>query len=121
VADGLFVYGTLNPDRAPEEIASVVKKLRPLGRGTIRGKLYDLGDYPAVVVDGDRGDKVPGSVFALPDDPETLASLDEYEEFTPSDPQNSLFVRSKRIVTFADGRRRRCWVYLYNRELPQAS
>ncbi|QHN04918.1 gamma-glutamylcyclotransferase [Granulicella sp. WH15] len=116
----LFVYGTLHPERAPEEIAAAVGKLRPVGQGTIRGKLYDLGEFPAVVVNGGRGQKVSGSVFALPDDPETLASLDDYEEFSPSDPTNSLFVRSKRMVTLADGRRRLCWVYVYNKELPKA-
>ena len=120
MADDLFIYGTLHPERAPEEIAGVVSRLRPVGEGTIRGSLHDLGEYPAVVVNGDSRQKVAGSVFALPDDPDALASLDEYEEFRPEDPQNSLFIRSKRIVTLANGRRRRCWVYLYNKELPQA-
>ncbi len=121
MADGLFVYGTLNPDRAPDEISGAVKRLRRIGNGTIRGKLYDLGDYPAVVVEQNTRNKVEGSVFALPDDPQTLAKLDEYEEFRPSDPRNSLFVRAKRTVTLANGRRRRCWVYLYNGKLPKAS
>lgn len=120
MADQLFVYGTLHPDHAPPEIANAVKMLTPLGHGTIRGKLYDLGDYPAVVLPN-RRHRIPGSVFALPDDSETLPRLDEYEEFKPSDPDNSLFVRTKRTVTLDDGSRRRCWVYLYNRELPQAS
>ncbi|HWZ51240.1 MAG TPA: gamma-glutamylcyclotransferase family protein [Granulicella sp.] len=118
--DELFIYGTLHPERTPEEIAGVVSRLRPVGEGTIRGRLHDLGEYPAVVVDRGRRQKIAGSVFALPDDPEALASLDEYEEFRPADPQNSLFIRAKRMVTLANGRRRRCWVYLYNKELPQA-
>jgi gamma-glutamylcyclotransferase (GGCT)/AIG2-like uncharacterized protein YtfP len=120
MADDLFVYGTLHPDRAPEEIAGVVSRLRPVGEGTIRGRLHDLGDYPAVVVDRGRNQKIAGSVFSLPDDPEALASLDAYEEFRPADPENSLFIRSKRMVTLANGGRRRCWVYLYNKELSQA-
>jgi gamma-glutamylcyclotransferase (GGCT)/AIG2-like uncharacterized protein YtfP len=118
---GLFVYGTLHPDRAPEEIKSVVKKMVPIGQGTVVGSLHDLGDYPALVLDGKRGQRVRGSVFALPDDPGTLQALDKYEEFEPEDPKNSLFVRSKRTVTFADGTRKRCWVYIYNQKLPQAS
>jgi len=115
--EALFIYGTLHPDRAPAEMADVVSKLRPLGPGTIRGRLYDLGEYPGVIVGAQPGEKVTGEVFALPDDPEVLVCLDRYEGFVPSDPANSLFVRSKQTVTFADGRRRRCWVYLYNGEL----
>lgn len=121
MASRLFVYGTLHPDRAPEEISDVVKNLQHMGTGTIRGKLYDLGDYPAAVVNRNANGKISGSVFALPDDPKALASLDEYEEFTPSDPANSLFIRTKRMVTLADGSRRLCWVYLYNGQLPKAS
>lgn len=118
---GLFVYGTLHPDRAPEEVRSVVRRMKPLGDGTVVGKVHDLGEYPALVVDGTRKQRIPGSVFALPDDPQALPALDRYEEFTPEDPKNSLFIRSKRTVTLAGGKRKRCWVYIYNRELPKAS
>ncbi len=114
MATDLFVYGTLHPDRAPAEIARVVKRLRLLGTGTIRGKLYELGEYPGVVVHPSHRDKVPGFIFALPEDRDTLSQLDDYEGFRPTDPANSLFIRAKRTVTFAEGHRRRCWVYLYN-------
>lgn len=93
----------------------------PIGKGTVVGNLHDLGEYPALVVNGKRNQRVAGSVFALPDDPETLQALDAYEEFEPKDPKNSLFVRSKRTVTLADGTRKRCWVYIYNQKLPRAS
>jgi len=82
--------------------------------------LYDLGEYPAVIARRQSPNIVKGAVFALPDDSDTLASIDEYEEFIPSDPQNSLFIRSKRKVTFPDGSQRFCWVYLYNKDLPKA-
>ncbi|MCU1322389.1 MAG: Acetyl-CoA carboxylase [Acidobacteriaceae bacterium] len=118
---GLFVYGTLHPDRAPEEIQSVVKNMVPIGKGTVVGNLHDLGEYPGLVLDGKRKQRIPGSVFALPDDPDALQALDKYEEFEPKDPDNSLFVRAKRMVTFADGSRKQCWVYIYNQKLPQAS
>ncbi len=120
MADGLFVYGTLRPEHAPREIAHVVKKLRPMGQGTIRGRLFNLGEYPAVVTGGENNERIPGAVFALPEDADTLTSLDQYEEFHPEDPAKSLFIRVKRLVTFADGTRRRCWVYLYNQPLPLA-
>lgn len=117
---GLFVYGTLHPDHAPAEIRSVVRRMKPLGGGTVRGKVYDLGDYPALTVHENPKQRVAGAVFALPDDPQTLPALDQYEDFRPDDPTNSLFIRTKRTVTLADGKRKRCWVYIYNQALPQA-
>jgi gamma-glutamylcyclotransferase (GGCT)/AIG2-like uncharacterized protein YtfP len=114
MADRLFIYGTLHPHRAPGEIRDAVKRLTPLGKGTVRGTLYDLGDYPGLVLGGAAPAKIAGEVFTLPSDPGTLACLDDYEEFRPSDPENSLFKRIKTTVTLADGTKRLCWVYVYN-------
>jgi gamma-glutamylcyclotransferase (GGCT)/AIG2-like uncharacterized protein YtfP len=121
MSDRLFVYGTLHPDRAPSEIADVVKGLKPVGRGTIRGKLYDFGEYPGVVLDEKANERVDGEVFALPRDPDALARLDEYEEYRPHDPERSLFKRLKTTVTLLNGSRESCWVYVYNRNLPRKS
>jgi gamma-glutamylcyclotransferase (GGCT)/AIG2-like uncharacterized protein YtfP len=118
---GLFVYGTLHPDRAPAGIKGVVKKMVPIGQGTIFGNLHDLGEYPALTLDGKNKQRVRGEVFALPDEPDALQKLDQYEEYLPNDPANSLFARSKRFVTLDNGTRRYCWVYVYNRKLPKAS
>ena len=114
----LFVYGTLHPDRAPAEIAAAVRHLRLFGPGTLRATLYDLGDYPGLVIHPNRPNIVHGTIFALPDDPEILSALDRYEDFRPSDPNNSLFVRAIHPVTLPDGATLDCWVYLYNQPLP---
>ncbi len=117
---GLFVYGTLHPDHAPDEIRSAVRRLRPIGSATVLGQLHDLGEYPALAKRGKRK-PVTGTLFALPDDTETLQQLDAYEEFDPRKPETSLFRRRQRTVTMQDGRKERHWVYVYNRELPLAS
>ena len=114
MSDRLFVYGTLRPGHAPEEISDVVAKLKPLGPGTIRGRLYDFGDYPGIILDGQATAKVTGEVFDLPQDPSIIARLDEYEEYHPKNPAKSLFKRLRTTVTLTDGSRKRCWVYVYN-------
>lgn len=119
MAEQLFVYGTLHPQRAPAEIADVVKKLRPVGNGTIRGRLFNFGDYPGVILDTASKDRVHGTVFILPEDSDALARLDNYEEYDPNDPARSLFKRRKTKVTFADGSIRQCWIYVYNQPVPQ--
>jgi gamma-glutamylcyclotransferase (GGCT)/AIG2-like uncharacterized protein YtfP len=112
----LFVYGTLRPGHAPREIADVVNTLDPIGQGTIRGHLYDLGAYPGVVLDRNAAE-VHGEVFAVTDQA-ALARLDTYEGYFPRDHKASLFLRVNAEVTFADGARELCWVYVYNREPP---
>ena len=114
----LFIYGTLHPDRAPAEIAPAARRLTSIGRGTIRARLFDLGAYPGVIL-ADETDpaapEVPGEVFLVPD-AATLAALDAYEDYRPGSPAESLFLRRKAVVTFDDGSRKSCWVYVYNRD-----
>ncbi|HEY4050347.1 MAG TPA: gamma-glutamylcyclotransferase family protein [Acidobacteriaceae bacterium] len=116
MSDCLFTYGTLQPDHAPEDIASTLAKLRPVDKGFVHGVLYDLGDYPGAVLDPSSKEKIFGIVFRLPEDANVLRKLDEYEEFDPSAPDKSLFIRTLHPVTLAAGRTLQCWVYTYNRE-----
>ena len=110
----LFLYGTLHPDRAPAEIAPAARRLQPIGRGTIRALLYNLGEYPGAILDP-AAPPVPGEVFLVPD-AATLSALDAYEDYRPGSPTDSLFLRTKTVVTFDDGSRKSCWVYVYNRD-----
>jgi gamma-glutamylcyclotransferase (GGCT)/AIG2-like uncharacterized protein YtfP len=110
----LFVYGTLLPGRAPAEIAPTVDRLTTVGDGFVRGRLYDLGEYPGVVLDT-RGEKIPGKIFRLPEEPEVLKRLDEYEECDATQPEGSLFLRKECPVTRRNGNKKLiCWVYVYN-------
>lgn len=108
----LFIYGTLHPDRAPDEIAEAARRLQPFGPAALRGRVYNLGDYPGLVLDP-AGGLVQGEVFILPDEP-TLAQLDAYEDFRPDDREGSLFLRTSATVTMQDGSQLLCWVYVYN-------
>jgi gamma-glutamylcyclotransferase (GGCT)/AIG2-like uncharacterized protein YtfP len=121
MSDCLFVYGTLHPDRAPSEIAEVVKGLTPVGSGTIRGKLYSFDEYPGVILDDSTNEKVHGEVFTLPDDPDALLRLDQYEEYDPYDLERSLFKRVRTTVTLRNGSSESCWVYVYNQASPRKS
>ncbi len=115
----LFSYGTLLPSLAPPEIKPTVRRLRRVGRGFVRGHLFDLGEYPGAVLNR-TGSQIAGQIFELPDDPEVLDRLDKYEGFDPSDPKSSLFVRKRRYVQLQDGRKFFCWIYSYNRPVEAA-
>jgi gamma-glutamylcyclotransferase (GGCT)/AIG2-like uncharacterized protein YtfP len=61
------------------------------------------------------GPVIAGQIFELPDDPEVIKKLDEYEGFNPSRQQGNLFVRKRRLVNIDNGKRVWCWIYVYNR------
>ena len=112
----LFLYGTLQPDHAPAEIIRASKKLRRVCEGSVRGTLYDLGDYPGAVLDNSAGGSIYGTVFELPNDEDLLTALDQYEDFHPENVQGSLFVRTLHPVMLASGEFLQCWMYVYNRD-----
>src|SRR4030095_5519104 len=94
----LFSYGTLLPRLAPPEIKPTVRRLRRVGRGSIRGRLFDFGDYPGAVLTR-TGSQIVGQIFELPNDPEVLSRLDEYEGFGRMDSRGRVFVRKRCVVT----------------------
>ena len=110
----LFVYGTLHPDAAPPEIADTARKLEFVSTATVRGRLYDLGEYPGLVLDDSLdAPEVPGHIFTVPDG-HTLAAIDAYEGFRPAAPAESLFDRTHATAILPGGEHRTCWVYVYN-------
>ena len=81
-----------------------------LGEGSVRGKLVNLGSYPGLI---DGAGRVRGEIYRL-DGPELLPVLDREEGYN--------FERRRAIVTLANGRRARAWIYRYrgsqNRAVP---
>jgi gamma-glutamylcyclotransferase (GGCT)/AIG2-like uncharacterized protein YtfP len=116
----LFSYGTLQPDLSPPEIVPLVRAFPCMGRAHVRGVLYDLGDYPGIVL-GERGVKVWGQVFVLPEDPGVLRRLDEYEEVDLRNLACSQFIRTKCVSVLESGTEVETWIYAYNREPGSAS
>lgn len=70
----LFAYGTLrDPDHAPAR--ELLHGCQRVGDATVRGVMYDAGEYPALVLDGTG--PVHGVVWRCPAD--LLPELDRYE------------------------------------------
>ena len=114
MSDFLFAYRTLRPGLAPQEIAHIVRQLREVGNGVVRGILYDLGDYPGAILDPLSEFEILGTVFALPQDEEVLRRIDAYEAFHPESPEMSLFLRMICPVKVDTGMTLPCWIYVYN-------
>jgi gamma-glutamylcyclotransferase (GGCT)/AIG2-like uncharacterized protein YtfP len=118
MTDLVFFYGTLMSGfRRPGRVG-LDDALKPVGRGSIAGALFDLGIYPAAIPAHDT--RVWGEVHQMLDTEAVLATLDEIEGYSAAEPDTSLYTRSEIPVTFADGHSASAWVYFYNAPLGRA-
>lgn len=121
----LFVYGTLM-STAPGAFGRAMRErlqreAQLLGPATIRGRLYDLRRYPALVDSDDPADLVHGEVFALHEPPKSFTWLDRYECIVPGQHGHNEYQRVERVVRLASGREISAWVYLYRKSVAQAA
>jgi gamma-glutamylcyclotransferase (GGCT)/AIG2-like uncharacterized protein YtfP len=106
--DGMrvFVYGTLLTGESNHRIAApFVRSVEP---GAVRGTLYDVGPYPALVVGGEDDGTVAGEWLTVTEP--GLRAMDALEEYYgPGDPRND-YERVR--ITDLDGVRSG-WVYVW--------
>ncbi|HEX4949808.1 MAG TPA: gamma-glutamylcyclotransferase family protein [Blastocatellia bacterium] len=113
----LFVYGTLRQElveKTSAELVALMQSLRFISTGTIRGQLYDLGDYPGAIVGDEFATSIVGEIYEMPEPQAAFALLDRYESFIPGELEASLFARIKTPVTLPAGQPMECWLYVYN-------
>lgn len=116
----LFVYGTLRSDLASVETRSLLAGVKRISAATVRGKLYDLGEYPGLLLEED-GELIIGEVLELSDAKTQLQAFDEYEGFVENAVSQSLFVRTKCCAFLPDGQAVEAWIYVYNQSLSAAA
>lgn len=117
----LFVYGTLR-EGAGHPMHEVLRRhATAAGPAGFRGKLFDLGPYPAVVPGGSGRSLVRGELYRLPNPEPVLRRLDKYEGCAPEDPPPHPYRREKHPVITQDGGRATAWIYLYNGSVAAAA
>ena len=96
----VFVYGTLRRGgvRAMDELFPGAEFV---GDARVSGRLYDLGDFPGLLLDESGARQVVGEVYEVDD--ETLSRLDDIE--APSS------YWRKRVEVSVGNRETACWVY----------
>ena len=107
----LFVYGTLKrcPGHplATELAARALKGPEP---AWVRGRIFDLGPYPALVLGGGRAF---GELWRLRPGSGFMKELDRYEGCSDKDPEPQEYGR-QRLLARLEGERLRCaWAYVY--------
>jgi gamma-glutamylcyclotransferase (GGCT)/AIG2-like uncharacterized protein YtfP len=113
----LFVYGTLRPFVAIPMARWLAAAAHYVGPARARGRLYDLGPYPAMHSARGRRQWVVGDVYRVAS-PRVLRVLDLYEAGASA--VRPRFVRVRCTVTLARGGRRSAWVYLYRPRVRRA-
>jgi len=108
----LFVYGTLLDEQNKFTIY-LKQNSNFYSKGRLKGKLYDLGEYPGAVLDEPSDGYIYGSIVRLINLDETLKYLDDYEGFGDDEEQPNLFLREIALVETDNGLVD-CWIYVYN-------
>lgn len=101
----VFVYGTLRRGEA-NDITQLQPAPRFVGLAFIMGTLYDLGDYPGLLLPGSAPSQVSGEVYAV--EPALEQRLDMVEGILPDDTGEY----TKRVCSVqVAGATRHCLVY----------
>ncbi len=111
----LFVYGTLLSGLNNHHF---MQGATCLGPATLLGALFDLGDYPGLIVAGALAlplAPVMGELYEV--EPSQWAHLDALEQFDPQSVSNSMYLRQWAKVTWLKTgavQSQRAQVYVYN-------
>ncbi|MBL8385571.1 MAG: gamma-glutamylcyclotransferase [Burkholderiales bacterium] len=106
----LFVYGTLRRGGS-NDIGRLVPEAKRLSVARVRGTLYDLGAYPALVISAAAG-WVAGEVYAVPD--AGWPRLDALEGVADDRHPDGEYFRVVASVELQDGSTAECEIYVAN-------
>ena len=83
--------------------------------GSVRGALYDLGEFPGGVPSEDSSALIYGEIYRLSNPACALKLLDHVEGIASGAPEFSLYRRATTEVTFRNGTKVEAWIYWLNR------
>jgi gamma-glutamylcyclotransferase (GGCT)/AIG2-like uncharacterized protein YtfP len=113
----LFLYGSLLERTGHQQVDRIISRFtRILYQGYVQGQLFDLGNYPGLLMSKRPGDRVFGKVVSLSRAAFNLPLLDRFEDYRPNDETNSLYLRRRVTITCLPLKRQvEAWCYVYNR------
>jgi len=113
--DYLFVYGTLRKGFEIPVQKRISGDIEWLGLSEIRGKMYDIGDYPAALpLQRHEKSVIRGEVIKIKHPAKVMKLLDRYEGYDPKKLERSEYYRDKQKLVLENGQKIEAWVYWYN-------
>jgi gamma-glutamylcyclotransferase (GGCT)/AIG2-like uncharacterized protein YtfP len=111
----LFVYGSLRSGFHSPAYEYISRYFNFVGDAKVKGKLYDLGEYPAAVpVDTD--DFIIGELYVIKNQSEyswAIGQLDDYEGVDVEEGETQLYRRELADIYIGDTIVK-AWIYWYN-------
>ncbi|MBL7763886.1 MAG: gamma-glutamylcyclotransferase [Chitinophagaceae bacterium] len=111
----LFVYGSLLSGFKSPAYEYLSRYFKLVAPAKIRGRLYDMGDYPAAIP-ATTDEFIKGELYIIKNDPEfsyAMGQLDDYEGTTVEPGESQLYYRELTDV-YHDNIVTKAWVYWYN-------
>nr|WP_294903110.1 gamma-glutamylcyclotransferase family protein [uncultured Lacibacter sp.] len=110
----LFVYGSLRSGFQGSAFQYIAPYFTKLADGKVKGKLYDLGEFPAALPSNDEA-FIIGELYQANSTEEfnwAITQLDDYEGVHPEEGEEQLYERAKATV-FTDKGEFAAWIYWY--------
>jgi gamma-glutamylcyclotransferase (GGCT)/AIG2-like uncharacterized protein YtfP len=111
----LFVYGSLLSGFKSQAYEYISRFFNLIGKAKVKGKLYDMGEYPAAIPSNDDG-FIQGELYQIKNEAEfswAIGQLDDYEGVTPEPGEEQLYRRELSSVVI-DDKIIIAWIYWYN-------
>jgi gamma-glutamylcyclotransferase (GGCT)/AIG2-like uncharacterized protein YtfP len=111
----IFVYGSLRSGFPGNAYQYISKYFTLLGNAKVKGKLYDLGEYPAALPD-DKDCFIVGELYTITNKDEfswAMAQLDDYEGLNVESGETPLYRRELADV-YLHETVVKAWIYWYN-------
>ena len=111
----LFVYGSLRSGFRSPAYEYISRYFHLIGNAKVKGKLFDLGNYPGAVPSGDES-FIMGELYEINDASQfawAIAQLYDYEGIDPSEGEEKLY-RRELVDAFVNNETIRAWIYWYN-------
>jgi gamma-glutamylcyclotransferase (GGCT)/AIG2-like uncharacterized protein YtfP len=108
----LFAYGSLLSE--DNDFAIYLKDNSVLySTGKVRGRLYDIGEYPGAILSAACDEYVYGSVLKIDRSEKVLDIIDDYEGYGGEQSWPNEFIRVLTGIETETGIIN-CWIYVYN-------
>ena len=114
----LFVYGSLRSGFRNPAYHYLTRYFHLAGDALVKGKLYDLGEYPAATATEEEK-FISGELYVINDPAEfswAIAQLDDYEGLNVEEGETPLYKRES-VKAFINGRGSDAWIYWYNKDV----
>ena len=113
----LFVYGSLRSGFRHPAYEYLARYFHLLGNATVKGKLYDMGEYAAAVAT-DEERFIYGELYEINKAIEfdwAIAQLDDYEGIDSEPGEQPLYKREV-VTAYLNGGKIEAWIYWFNGE-----